>query len=1063
MNKKVSTLFAMSLLAGSLCNGAYAEKLEKYVDTETAVESVSGNYFLKIGDEYLASDFDNDAKSIIKYFTRSLTADDAALSKETLNQYLWTVSETSGLAGNKSCYTFRNVATNQLIRVQVTKSGETYSYSLVKTVAKANDPFYETAFQVGTDGSAKYSDKDKPAANRGSVFTLQTEPESDYLLYDETEDVDDLTISTASGETITLQKLLPGITVDTDALNKLYNSAGFNFTLKDSDLADVNNIFAEKKIIAIEVPAKDLIATVAGTPVYGIKGTVENSGFPAGIYFATSVPRLLKTDSKGNVTETVWYDYLVQSTFIAVDADSNIADDEDAQKAGNGFTLTEVSGKDLALYVGDKEANLPTGDQNSVYNACFSAKESTTEENVFALYLNRVRIQEKAGADKQIDVTTGFAITADEDATAINTVADKDKAGNFVFKFSESTVVKAIDLLNEDGAAIYNIRFYKKNGKDNSYNAKYLTTDATGNRYVAKGKVIADLDAPAYQWVITSVDGNNVTFKNRETKATLKTMLFNEGNGLYSLAPDPEATQDAYFTYYNVTEEGNVTLTDKDGNLVLDNDATKSSTHINLQGTYVELIDSKAVNYAGYLNVDDKTVMTLSFGRDIAPTSNKLYPYVTVDGSSYSFKDFEELTNEIGEAAQWLLIKNPNGASVAKYNYAYANGELINIKNSGDVVYANTYALQLVLDGKAIAGEYLNVDKSGNAYLGSDDEQYFYIQENVDGSVLLKTKRISDEALFLDDVDRDGDLIMNMKDLAYQSFDMDDIQVSSLADEVKTYLIAEAPAISLPAKEGHYSFINEWGNYITMNEERDGLTVKEESEPLYLYVTDEDAVVPSFYITKAAENKAERMFLFNPQDSVKYYVAEGDYNKTYQLSEVDANNEHPTKAIFKAAAINETRDTLTTSIKGETTLVAMEANNTEEVEGGLNRFKMQITESPEEEGLYVIRQVNDNWLYAVNGKLAWTSKKSSAMLFTVEGAEAPTANEGVSATEVKIIATDGAVNVKNAAGKNVVISTILGQIVANEVLTSDNATISVPAGIAIVSVDGEEAVKVSVR
>ena len=414
---------------------------------------------------------------------------------------------------------------------------------------------------------------------------------------------------------------------------------------------------------------------------------------------------------------------MVQSTFIAVDADSNIADDEDAQKAGNGFTLTEVSGKDLALYVGDKEANLPTGDWNSVYNACFSAKESTTEENVFALYLNRVRIQEKAGADKQIDVTTGFAITADEDATAINTVADKDKAGNFIFKFSESTVVKAIDLLNEDGAAIYNIRFYKKNGKDNSYNAKYLTTDATGNSYVAKGKVIADLDAPAYQWVITSVDGNNVTFKNRETKATLKTMLFNEGNGLYSLAPDPEATQDTYFTYYNVTEEGNVTLTDKDGNLVLDNDDTKSSTHINLQGTYVELIDSKAVNYAGYLNVDDKTVMTLSFGRDIAPTSNKLYPYVTVDGSSYKFEDGEELTNEIGEAAQWLLIKNPAGASAVKYNYAYANGELINIKNSGDVVYANTYALQLVLDGKAIAGEYLNVDNSGKASLGLAEDK----------------------------------------------------------------------------------------------------------------------------------------------------------------------------------------------------------------------------------------------------------------------------------------------------------------------------------------------------
>ena len=198
------------------------------------------------------------------------------------------------------------------------------------------------------------------------------------------------------------------------------------------------------------------------------------------------------------------------------------------------------------------------------------------------------------------------------------------------------------------------------------------------------------------------------------------------------------------------------------------------------------------------------------------------------------------------------------------------------------------------------------------------------------------------------------------------------------------------------------------------------------------------------------------MFLFCPQDSVNYYVADGAYDKKYQWSEEDP------KAIFKAAAINESRDTLTTSIKGETTLVAKEANNTEKVNGGLNRFKMQILEAEDADGMYVVRQVGGQWLKSINGKLAWGSK-TDAIKFEITPAEAPTANEGVSATEVKVIATDGAINIKNAAGKNVVISTILGQIVANEVLTSDNATISVPAGIAIVSVDGEEAVKVSVK
>ena len=75
----------------------------------------------------------------------------------------------------------------------------------------------------------------------------------------------------------------------------------------------------------------------------------------------------------------------------------------------------------------------------------------------------------------------------------------------------------------------------------------------------------------------------------------------------------------------------------------------------------------------------------------------------------------------------------------------------------------------------------------------------------------------------------------------------------------------------------------------------------------------------------------------------------------------------------------------------------------------------------------------------------------------------PTANEEISADEaVKVVATNGAVIVKGAEGKNVVVSTILGKVVANEVLNSDNETIAAPAGIVVVSVDGES-FKVAVK
>ena len=76
----------------------------------------------------------------------------------------------------------------------------------------------------------------------------------------------------------------------------------------------------------------------------------------------------------------------------------------------------------------------------------------------------------------------------------------------------------------------------------------------------------------------------------------------------------------------------------------------------------------------------------------------------------------------------------------------------------------------------------------------------------------------------------------------------------------------------------------------------------------------------------------------------------------------------------------------------------------------------------------------------------------------------PTANESINATDeaVKVVATNGAVIVKGAEGKNVVVSTILGKVVANEVLNSDNETIAAPAGIVVVSVDGES-FKVAVK
>ena len=77
--------------------------------------------------------------------------------------------------------------------------------------------------------------------------------------------------------------------------------------------------------------------------------------------------------------------------------------------------------------------------------------------------------------------------------------------------------------------------------------------------------------------------------------------------------------------------------------------------------------------------------------------------------------------------------------------------------------------------------------------------------------------------------------------------------------------------------------------------------------------------------------------------------------------------------------------------------------------------------------------------------------------------EVATENEAINASEVSVIATDGAVIVKGAEGKTVVINNVLGQQIANTVVTSSEATIAAPAGVVVVAVEGEAAVKAIVK
>ena len=105
----------------------------------------------------------------------------------------------------------------------------------------------------------------------------------------------------------------------------------------------------------------------------------------------------------------------------------------------------------------------------------------------------------------------------------------------------------------------------------------------------------------------------------------------------------------------------------------------------------------------------------------------------------------------------------------------------------------------------------------------------------------------------------------------------------------------------------------------------------------------------------------------------------------------------------------------------------------------------------------------EGYVRILNGVPVLTTKLEDAAVFNIEATtEEATANEAIEAATVQVIAGKGVVTVQGAAGKVVTVANILGQTIANQVAASDNVTIAAPAGVLVVTVDGE-ATKVVVK
>ena len=285
---------------------------------------------------------------------------------------------------------------------------------------------------------------------------------------------------------------------------------------------------------------------------------------------------------------------------------------------------------------------------------------------------------------------------------------------------------------------------------------------------------------------------------------------------------------------------------------------------------------------------------------------------------------------------------------------------------------------------------------------------------------------------------------------------------------------------SLAAKPRHASFDNMLGsiNYqLNKNGFNEGI-LSAESMIFWLDTADSKAKTPSFYISKGIEvaegeeKPAERMFMFNPTDSLHYFVEGSAQEYTDEKYYLEGSGKSETKVIFRPAILTGV-DTITTTVKGETVKVVKELNDDKSVKSTdrLDAFKFNITLAEGDDEYFVSsqRKVKEGdvyktaYVYALNGMLGLTTNPEKAMVFTL-GTEVPTANESIDAKEssIVVVAGNGVVTIQGAAGETAYVRTVLGQTVAETVLTSDNATIAAPAGVVFVTV-GNETVKVAVK
>ena len=764
---------------------------------------------------------------------------------------------------------------------------------------------------------------------------------------------------------------------------------------------------------------------------------------PAGTYFATSYPEELAASTVQTIDNIADFQ---KCTFIAVDPVTSLGDKDDL-KAGKYLSFKEVAGKNLRFAT-------TTGSEVSVNNAAFTVTTTMAQKDADGNHSFSIAatFNYRPEADKKAHASAGGVITVDKIGGVKVLSISKGAEASYIFSLSAGPVAKPIDLLSKTGASVYNVKFLS--GKAEEELGKYLgvgiTSGASNFEFLAQGTAVANLSTPQYQFVISEVDTetNKITFTNRETKEGFVCLL------------DTTTTAGVY-TVVSITKTGSA---DPEGVKVANlgtNGKYDFTKTIDMTGKTIQLIPATVDMFAGFSvrgTELDQTFITFAKDENDADRFYVKAEY-TLGGSASVTQ--EAATDDEIEASLFELVRSEKPVYV-RSDYAYDNDGEVGYVSNGDTVAYYTYYIKYV--NPVISGDnqfYMkkaNLDLEQKTPAQLDAAHEFILKENNDGSVSIIAAPASGFATYnmkavkLDATSSKADILTGV-----------DAYLNANATDLKLFLVKEGLGATLDAVPAHVALHATTGGYVSLSEKNEGIvaieTAVSEDLTFWLDTADSKATLPAFYIskgmnkgTKAADT--DRLFMYFAQDSANYFVEKEGVKNPYEWSNGKA------KIIFKAATLANA-DTLVTTANGKTINVAIAAD-VNGTQGGLNNFRFQIFKADDAEDAYVVRNAGGQYLVSIANQLQLGDKKDALKLYAEEGMS-PVANDAINVSSISVISGNGAIIVKGAQGKKVVVSNVLGQTIANTVLSSDNATISAPAGIVVVAVEGEAAVKAIVK